>query len=126
MARASGVTTEQLRRWDRLGDLPAQRLGAVDPSKADTPAGNWRVYPRTQGMIERIRTLAADKAERRTGMSDQEFPRTAAARVLDVSAKSLKRWERMGVARPVWRDGRPIYTAEEIRRLAPRSPRYEP
>ncbi len=126
MARACGVTTDQLRRWDSLGDLPAQRLAELDPSKTGTPAANWRVYPHTGEMVRRVRQLAVDKAARRGGMSDTEFTRASAARVLGIAAKTLGRWEKSGKARPFWRDGKPIYTEEEIHRLVPFAPPPQP
>ena len=126
MARACGVTTDQLRRWDGLGDLPAQRLADVDPSKAGTPAANWRVYPHTGETVGRVRQLAVEKAARRGKMADNEFTRAAAARVLRITAKTLGRWEKSGKAQPIWRDGKPIYTEEEIHRLVPFAPPPQP
>jgi len=123
MARRCGVSSDQLRRWDYTGDLPAQRLGDVDPASGDAGTAHWRAYPETEEMISRIRALASAKKRRRAGKAGDEFCRAEAARVLGISAKTLKRWEQSGVAQPIWRDGRPIYTADEIRRLAPISPR---
>lgn len=126
MARACGVTTDQLRRWDKLGDLPAERLGDLDPSKAGTAAANWRVYPRTGEMVRRVRELAARKVARRGKMTDNEFTRASAARVLGIADKTLKRWEKSGKAQPIWRDGKPVYTEEEIHRLVPFAPPPQP
>lgn len=124
MARVCGVTSHQLRHWDRSGDLPARRLGEVAPSPPGSPeAADWRVYPWTPEMIVTVRALAAAKAARRGGMAEGEFSRAAAARVLGVAAKTLKRWERAGIAQPQRREGKPVYIAKEIERLAPRSPR---
>lgn len=123
MARRAGVTSDQLRRWDTRGDLPAQRLGDLEPSRQDTPCADWRVYPETPEMVAAIRELADRKARRRTGMAQDEYTRTGAARILGVAPKTLERWEKDGIATPLRRGTRLVYTEEEITRLAPRSPR---
>lgn len=119
MAEHCGVTPDQLREWDRSDELPAARLRDVSPAHAGKVSGKWRVYPNTEEMRERIQALKEKKKRaQRGGLREGEYSRKQAAAVLGVHKDTLRRWERRKVAKPQWRDNRPIYTAEEIRRLA--------
>ncbi|MCD6351274.1 MAG: MerR family transcriptional regulator, partial [Armatimonadetes bacterium] len=75
------------------------------------------VYPNTPQMCEQIRAMARKKARARRGLEEGEYSRKEAARALGVHKDTLRRWERRGIAKPQWRNQRPIYTAAEIRRL---------
>jgi len=117
MAAECGVTADQLRSWDRAGELPAIRLEQVSPAHRGRVSAQWRVYPNTPQMCEQIRTMAQKKARARRGLEEGEYSRKEAARALGVHKDTLRRWERRGIAKPQWRNQRPIYTAAEIRRL---------
>lgn len=118
MARLSGVSTSQLREWDRCGELPAQRLGDVDPARAGKTGRKRRVYPLTRDTYERIHQVRKARAARGGALGEGEFSRQTVANVLEVSKSTLKRWEREKTAHPQRRDGRVIYTSDEVKRLA--------
>lgn len=117
MAALCGVTPEQLRTWDRKGLLRASRLGKICPAHRGKVSRNWRVYPNTEETRQRIAELAYEHRPSRTGLEEGEFSRKQAAKVLGVHKDTLRRLEKRGLAKPQWRDNRPIYTVEEIRRL---------
>lgn len=118
MALLCGVTSKQLRHWEDSGLVHAQRLGDIAPEHRGKVSAQWRVYPYTPQMIEKIRVTALRRATRCADLAEDEYNRSGAARVLGYSAKTLKRWEKQGIAQPIWRDNRPIYRVEEIQRLA--------
>ncbi len=118
MAEKCNVTADQLRWWDRGGDLKALRFADVDPSRRGTEAEDWRVYPDTPEMRARIEAVARSKDLALAGLEEGEYSRKQAADSLGKSESTLKRWEQDDKSKPERRDGRVIYTAEEIRRLA--------
>ncbi len=117
MASLCGVSADQLRHWDRSGEIRALRLGDVARGLPGRVRREWRVYPYTPEMVDRIRDLARRKAGRAGQMPERSYTRQQAARALNVSAKTLQRWEKEGKARPEWQGGRAVYSSEEVWRL---------
>lgn len=118
IAGVACVSPDQLRRWDEEGTLKALRVRDLLPNTRSKIEAERRIYPYTNEMIETIRALARRKEHRVGHLPEGEYNRAQAAAVLPVTYRTLQRWEERGKAKPIWRDGAPIYTLEEIRRLA--------
>jgi len=89
----------------------------MSPAHRGKMSGDWRVYADTPEVRQQIVVLAEAERPSRQGLAEGEYSRKVASEVLGIHKNTLRRWERRKVARPRWRDSRPIYTAEEIRRL---------
>ena len=100
------------------GLLRADRLGEVAPAVAKGRMRGYRVYPFTPEKVGLIQRLKTARRERSLSLDKGEYRRTSAARVLGVCEDTLKRWEVKGKARPRTVGGYPIYTDDEIRRIA--------
>lgn len=112
------VSSDQLRRWDDEGTLKALRVRDLLPLTKSRAEAERRIYPYTTEMIETIQALARRKEHRVGHLPEGEYNRAQAAVALGLSYRTLQRWEDRRKAKPISRDGAPIYTREEIRRLA--------
>jgi len=115
-AHAFGVTRDQLRNWDRRGQLPTQRVGDVDPFASATIA-NRRIYPDTPEMREKLRELAERgelwQADPQTGVLSLK----EAARRIGISSRALYDWRKEGRIAEV-KEGHRVFIPEaEVERI---------
>jgi DNA-binding transcriptional MerR regulator len=118
MAGHAYVSEHQLRHWDNDGTLKPLRVRDIVPGIKGKIEANRRLYPYTTEMVETIKALASRKKQRASHLGEGEYTRAEAAAVLHVSYRTLQRMEELGEARPIRPDRKPIYTQEEIHRLA--------
>lgn len=110
-----GVTEEQLRKWDRTGELPAQRSNQVLSAPLPPPLrAAHRLYPATDEARARVQELRARKATRSTRASQDQLTRTLVAKHLGVPASTLVMWEQKGLLQPERRGNSVLYSRAQI------------